>query len=79
MSSKVTLDNKRRGSFGSEFKPGDSFSREVSGDTVVFRKLQPVEPPLVRARKIKGRWMGAKVDLSREAILRAIREDRDSR
>ena len=79
MSNKIVLDNKRRATFGPAFAPGDSFSREIAGDTVTFRKLQPAEPPLVRARKIKGRWMGAKIDLSRDAILRAVREDRDSR
>lgn len=79
MSNKIVLDNKRRGSFGSNFHPGDSFAREISGDTVIFRKLQPLEAPLVRARKVKGRWIGAKVNLSRDAILHAIRDDRDSR
>jgi hypothetical protein len=77
--SKVVLDNKRRGSFGPAFRPGDSFLRQVSGDTVVFRKLQPVEPPLVRARKVKGRWIGAAVKLPRQGILDALREDRESR
>jgi len=79
MPSKVVLDNKRRGTFGPEFKPGDSFLREVSGDTVVFRKLQPAEPPLVRARRVKGKWVGADITLSREAIVEAIRRDRESR
>ena len=79
MANKIVLDNKRRGSFGAAFAPGDSFLREVAGDTVTFRRLQPAEPPLVRARKVKGRWIGAKVDISRDAILRAIREDRESR
>jgi hypothetical protein len=79
MANKIVLDNKRRGTFGPPFAPGDSFVREVAGDTVIFRKLQPSEPPLVRARKVKGRWVGAKVNLSRDAIVRAVRDDRDSR
>ena len=79
MTRKIVLDNKRRGSFGSGFYPGDSFSREVSGNTVVFRKLEPIEPPLVRARKIKGRWVGAPVKLSPQAIVEAIRQARESK
>lgn len=79
MANKIVLDNKRRGGFGSTFRPGDSFVREIHGNTVTFRKLEPVEPPLVRARKVKGRWVGANINPSRDAILRAIREDRDSR
>jgi hypothetical protein len=79
MSTPIVLDNKRRASFGPTFSPGDSFVRDVQGDTVVFRKLRPVEPPLVRARKVKGRWVGAKVELDRDAIIAAIRADRESR
>jgi hypothetical protein len=79
MPSKIVLDNKRRASFGPEFKPGDSFLREVSGDTITFRKLRPVEPPVVRARKVNGKWMGAELKLDREAIVAAIKRDRESR
>ncbi len=79
MSNPIVLDNKRRASFGPNFKPGDSFLREVNGGTVIFRKLEPVQPPLVRPRKIKGRWVGAKVKLDRDAIVAAIRADRESR
>jgi hypothetical protein len=79
MTSKVILDNKRRGSFGPEFQPGDAFLREVNGETVTFRKLAPVEKPVVRARKVKGRWVGAAVNYSQDEIVRAIRSDRESR
>jgi hypothetical protein len=79
MGNKIVLDNKRRGTFGPSFEPGDSFAREISGNTVMFRKLTPVEVPLVRARKVNGKWIGAAVKLSRKAILQAIREDRESR
>ena len=79
MRNKIVLDNKRRGTFGPGFQPGDSFAREVSGNTVTFHKLEPAEVPLVRARKVKGKWMGAPVRLSRKAIVEAIREDRESR
>ena len=79
MANKVVLDAKRRGSFGSEFAPGDMFLREVSGDTITFRKLSAAEPPLVRARKVKGKWMGAKIELRDEQIVEAIRRDREAR
>jgi hypothetical protein len=79
MAEMVVLDNKRRGSFGPEFKPGDSFVREIKGETVVFRRLQVVEPPLVRARKIRGKWMGAGIKQSRQGIIDSIREDREQR
>lgn len=77
MADTVVLDNKRRGSFGLEFKPGDSFVREVKGETVVFRRLRVAEPPLVRVRKIGGKWMGADVKRPRQAIIHSIREDRE--
>lgn len=75
---KIILDNKRRGSFGPAFDPGDSFVRQVSGNTVKFRKLEPAEVPLVRARKVNRKWMGAAVKLSHKAIVEAIREDRET-
>ena len=40
MSRTVQLDEKRRASFGTEFLPGDSFVREVSGNVVTFRKQE---------------------------------------
>lgn len=79
MANKIVLDNKRRGTFGPDFRPGDAFEREIDGDTVTFRKLKLSDPPLVRARKVNGRWIGANLNPSRDAILRAIREDRESR
>ena len=79
MANKITLDNKRRGSFGPGFEPGDSFLREVNGETVTFRKLAPMEGPVLRARKVKGRWVGAAIRPSRQAIVDAIRADRESR
>jgi hypothetical protein len=40
MSKQVVLDNKGRASFGSEFQPGDTCVRSVSGDRVVFEKTE---------------------------------------
>lgn len=57
----VRLDNKRRASFGPSFKPGDSFQREVHGDTVIFRKVEVVPPRMskVRLEKRGGYTVGA--------------------
>jgi hypothetical protein len=74
---KVVLDSKRRADFGPTFRPGDIFVREVRGGSVVFRKIESSEPPLVRARRIKGRWVGADVKISDAEIVEAIRRDRD--
>jgi hypothetical protein len=79
MPSTIVLDNKRRATFGSQFEPGDSFLREVNGDTVIFRKLKPVELPLARAKKVGGKWMAGGPRPSRQAILEAIKRDRESR
>jgi len=79
MPNKIVLDNKRRGSFGPDFEPGDTFLREVSGETITFRKLKLAEAPLVRARKVNGRWVGAAIKVSRQEIVNAIREDREAR
>jgi hypothetical protein len=79
MPSKIVLDNKRRATFGPEFEPGDSFLRQVNGDVVTFRKLRPAEAPLLRARKLGGKWMGAELMIDRKAIVEAIKRDRESR
>jgi hypothetical protein len=36
----------------------------------------PTEVRLVRARKVNGRWMGAKVKMDRDDIVKAIQRDR---
>jgi len=36
----------------------------------------PAEVPLVRARKVNGRWLGAKVKMDRDDIVKAIQRDR---
>ena len=51
MSKPIELDEKRRGTFGPDFSPGDSFTREVIGDCVIFRKR--TEPKTLPVRKSK--------------------------
>ena len=79
MNKTIILDSKRRGSFGSGFNPGDAFLREVNGGTITFRKLAPEEIPLLHARKVNGKWMGADIALDRQSIVESIREDREAR
>src|SRR5262245_6134874 len=79
MKNKIVMDNKRRGTFGPEFQPGDYFAREVNGNVVIFRKFEPVEPPLVRARTGNGKSMSSPVNLSRKPIVEAICQGHESR
>lgn len=62
-------------------RPGDRFDVQASANGVfLVRLLEPAElAPLVRARKVNGRWVGAKVKLDRAAVVDAIRQDREAR
>jgi hypothetical protein len=74
------LDSRLRGIFPSGFAPGDVLEREIpEPGTVLFRLLKPAEAPLVKARKWRGKVMGAKRRLDPARIAAAIRADRDSR
>ena len=74
------LDHRLRGIFPSTFTPGDVLEWEVpEPGTVLFRLIKPAEAPLVKARKWKGKVMGAKRRIDAAKIAAAIRADRDSR
>jgi len=74
------LDHRLRGIFPSSFTPGDVLEREIpEPGTVLFRLLKPAEAPLVKARKWRGKVMGAKRRIDPSKIAAAIRADRDSR
>jgi len=46
----------------------------------LVRRLEPAElAPLVKARKVRGRWVGANVKLDRAAVVNAIKLDREAR
>jgi hypothetical protein len=80
MSRPIVLDNKRRATFGSDFRPGDTFIRSVDGNRVTFEKIQIKDVPVIRPVR-RGKWLmfppGLKI--SRDKISAAIRADRDSR
>jgi len=62
------------------FKPNTPYQAERKADgRVELIELVATDVPLVRARKIKGRWVGADVKFDRNAVVEAIREDRESR
>ena len=78
----VTLkaDNRRRIQIV-DAKPGQVFVYENQGGGRILLTLV-VEPkiPLVKARKVNGRWMGAEsVKFDRTAVVASIQEDRERR
>jgi hypothetical protein len=79
MSRPIVLDNKRRASFGSDFRPGDTFVRSVDGNRVVFEKVEVVEAPLVKPRRTKEGWLMMPRKFDRARLVAAIRADRDAR
>ena len=76
----VTADSRKR-IILAEARPGDRFDVRASAEGVfLVRRLEPAElAPLVRARKVQGRWIGANVRLDRAAIVDAVRLDREAR
>jgi hypothetical protein len=80
MKSMTKLDTRLRGIFPSNFCPGDVLEREIAGPGVVlFRLIKSAEAPLVKARKWRGKVMGAKYRIEPGIIASAIRADRDAR
>ena len=80
MNRPIVLDNKRRASFGSDFNPGDTFVRSVSGSRVTFEKIERTDVPVVKPVR-RGKWlmMPPSVKISRKTVAAAIRADRDAR
>ena len=75
----VTVDDYNRVRLP-DVKPRQKFSIETgSNGRFVLAPVEEADVPLVRARKINGRWVGAGIKIDRKAIVDAIREDRDAR
>ena len=76
----VTADSRKR-IILAEASPGDRFDVRASAEGVfLVRRLEPAElAPLVKARKVRGRWVGANVTLDRAAVVNAIKLDREAR
>jgi hypothetical protein len=77
---KLMTDDRCRIQSRELFKPNTPYQAERKADgRVELIELVPTDVPLVRARKIKGRWVGADVKFDRNAVVEAIRQDRESR
>ena len=76
----VIVDSKKRVVLP-PVKPGDRFEiSDLSHGRIMLTRLAPVEAPLVRAVKTKGRWMGSPaVKINRKAIIESIRREREDR
>ena len=77
---KLVADDNGRLACKSLFIPRKAFSAERQADGSIWLiELVEKEVPVVRARKVGGRWMGAEVQLDRAKVIRAIRADREAR
>ena len=75
----VTVDDYNRVRLP-DVKPRQKFSVEAGNNRIVLALVEEVDVPLVKARKVKGRWIGAEgVKVDRKAVVDAIREDRERR
>jgi len=77
---KLVADDNGRLACKSLFTPRKAFSAERQADgSIRLVELVEKEVPVVRARKVNGRWVGAEVHLDRSEVVRAIRADREAR
>lgn len=74
----VTVDDYNRVRLP-DVKPRQKFSVRAGRDRIVLALVEEADVPVVRARKVNGKWVGAGVKIDRKAIIDAIREDRESR
>jgi len=76
---KLVADDNGRLACKSLFTPKKAFSAERQPDgSIRITELVEKEVPVVRARKVNGRWMGATVRLDRAKVISAIRADREA-
>ena len=73
----VTVDDYNRVRLP-DVKPRQKFSVETGNNRIVLALVEEKDVPIVKARKVKGRWIGAEgVKVDRKAVVDAIREDRE--
>jgi hypothetical protein len=72
----VIADDKKRVVLAT-VKPGDRFDVQQSNGKIVLTPLVEKEVPLVKARKVNGRWVGADVKMDRQLTVDSIRQDRE--
>ena len=79
-SMKLVTDDRCRIQSRELFKPNTPYQAERTADgRIQFVELVEKDVPLVKARKVNGRWVGADVKIDRQALVDAIRADRESR
>ena len=77
---KLVTDDRCRIQSRELFKPNTPYQAERTADgRIQFVELVEKDVPLVKARKVNGRWVGADVKIDRQALVDAIRADRESR
>jgi hypothetical protein len=78
---KLVADSRGRLTAAEFFRPGTAFNLDrMSDGRIVLAELVEKEVPIVRAVKMKGRWVGnPTVKMDRAAIVESIRQDRESR
>jgi len=76
---KLVSDNKGRLTCAELFPPRTAFdAARLPDGSIRLVELEEKQVPLVRAQKIKGRWVGARdVTLDRAAVVEAIQRDRE--
>jgi hypothetical protein len=75
----VTVDDYNRVRLP-KVKPRQKFSVEIGNNRIVLALVEEANVPLVKARKVNGRWIGAEgVKVDRKGVVNAIREDREGR
>ena len=76
---KLVADDNSRLACKSLFTPKRAFSAERQPDgSIRIIELVEREVPVVHARKVNGRWMGAEVQLDRAKVISAVRADREA-
>jgi len=77
---KLVTDERCRLTSRDMFKPNTPYDAEKQADgRVVLTELVAAQVPIVRARKVNGRWVGADIRLNREVVAAAARAERDAR
>ncbi|HXR06175.1 MAG TPA: hypothetical protein VN765_02530 [Candidatus Acidoferrum sp.] len=75
---KLTADSQGRLGNAELFRPKADFEATVQPDGSV-RLVELTQVAVVKPRRVDGRWRGADIRLSRQAVAAAVRAERDAR